>query len=275
MPLARPRADFKKPVFCAALGSSFPAASRPIRDVISDMDAQARIVNPNITGDALNNCHGSWYEWLLAAAAWNAFCNHHTAFLSLLLPNVAQLNVEKLYIPSLEDMIRHLRDEATSSGVILRSSNPDFAIVANFDARTSSLPKPIRAFTSAILDELENLYTYIIGKCKFEDIRGFISAKYSFRPDRRLQIPHEGSLMKALYVHLQTRQWITNPIGLKYYAVAGSVSDADIKALKTVATHSITTVASKPEPAVNEVFTVSSLREAEAVFVNVQNPPAA
>ncbi|WP_373695840.1 Cfr10I/Bse634I family restriction endonuclease [Brunnivagina elsteri] len=38
-----------------------------------------------------------------------------------------------------------------------------------------------------------------MGKCNLKDIIGYASIKTSLRPDRRLQIPHEGSLMKAIY----------------------------------------------------------------------------
>jgi hypothetical protein len=88
-----------------------------------------------------------------------------------------------------------------------------------------------------------------------------MSVKTSFRPDRRLQIPHEGSLMKALYAHLVTREWELTPRGLKYYAVACSVGEPDRRALKTVATHSITTVTNLPQAAVDEVFCVNNKEE--------------
>ena len=68
--------------------------------------------------------------------------------------------------------------------------------------------------------------------------------------------------MKALYVHLQTRQWILKPNGLKYYAMATVVGPKDRDALKTVATHSITTVHSLPQAAVDEVYEVNSLKQA-------------
>jgi len=53
--------------------------------------------------------------------------------------------------------------------------------------------------------------------------------------------------MKAIYTHLQTREWIINLKGLKYYAFSTKISDKN--ALKTVATHSITTVSSLPQAA--------------------------
>jgi len=72
--------------------------------------------------------------------------------------------------------------------------------------------------------------------------------------------------MKALYVHLQNREWIINPIGIKYFAAATSISEADRKGLKTVATHSITNVQSIPEAAVDEVYLLNSVDDSTAVF---------
>ena len=72
--------------------------------------------------------------------------------------------------------------------------------------------------------------------------------------------------MKATYIHLQTREWVINPRGLKYYAASTEVGDADRNALKTVATHSITNVQSLPQTAVDEVFVINSLIQANQAF---------
>ena len=75
--------------------------------------------------------------------------------------------------------------------------------------------------------------------------------------------------MKALYVHLQTRLWITEPKGLVYYAMAMALNESDRKALRTVATHSITTVSSRPQSAVDEVYEVSSMGAAKRIFCSI------
>jgi hypothetical protein len=72
--------------------------------------------------------------------------------------------------------------------------------------------------------------------------------------------------MKAIYVHLQTREWIINPLGLRYSAMATKVSNADREALKTVATHSIVSVSSTPIPAVDAVYEVDTPHSAKAAF---------
>jgi hypothetical protein len=56
---------------------------------------------------------------------------------------------------------------------------------------------------------------------------------------------------------------------LKYFAIATKVGNPDRVALKTVATHSITTVHSVPQAAVDEVFEVNSLQEAQVAFSRI------
>lgn len=78
--------------------------------------------------------------------------------------------------------------------------------------------------------------------------------------------------MKAIYTHLQTREWIISPKGLKYFAIATVVGTPDRAALKTVATHSITTVHSIPQAAVDEVFEVNSLEQTQTAFAQILTP---
>ena len=77
--------------------------------------------------------------------------------------------------------------------------------------------------------------------------------------------------MKATYVHLQTRDWVINPKGLKYYGAATKMSEADRKGLKTVATHSIIDVQSTPQAAVDDVFSIDSNEECYKAFEVILN----
>jgi len=265
----------KDRAFCSLLRSQLPQDKKLITDLFENFDSEIRKKDNTITREALSNVHGDWYEWLLAISAWNLFSENKKAHLAVLLPNVNQFDVAKLYVPNLNSLIEDLRVKvAQSSSVQLITSNPDFVII-NRDLVKKINPRisRIKSIDSDTLNQLEITYKDFIGKCEFKDIEGFISVKTSFRPDRRLQIPHEGSLMKALYTHLQTRQWIINPKGLKYYAIATKVGTPDREALKTVATHSITTVHSLPQAAVDEVFEVNSLKQAhdsfETILLNV------
>src|SRR5262249_37999320 len=97
----------------------------------------------------------------------------------------------------------------------------------------------------------------------------YASVKASLRPDRRLQMPHEGSLMKALYMHLQTRLWMLSPARLKYYGIATAVTDADRQALRTVSTPSIVSVQIIPEPAVDDVYEVDSFNAGYAAMAQM------
>lgn len=254
--------------FCSLLKSKLPAASKKFSDLFVELDSNIQKVDGKITLQALSNAHGDWYEWLIAIAAWNNFLNGKKTKLAILIPNVSQFDVSKLYKDELSELIDDLRIKvASSSDVELISSNPDFVVIDHkLASKILANEKQIQTITPDSLSKLQTVYKQFIGECEFDDIAGFLSVKTSFRPDRRLQIAHEGSLMKALYVHLQTRQWILKPSGLKYYAMATKVGEKDRDALKTVATHSITTVNSLPQAAVDEVFEVNSLNQAHSAF---------
>ncbi|MDP5459617.1 Cfr10I/Bse634I family restriction endonuclease [Alishewanella sp. SMS8] len=216
---------------------------------------------------ALSNSHGDWYEWIIAASAWNYRIDNNKKYLLALLPNKRQFDVSTLYKNNLSLYIDDLRLKVQASDVELISSNPDFAILST---QALELPdffnKRISSIDTEVISMLNSAYTYFIEKCKLDDIHGYLSVKSSLRPDRRLQIAHEGSLMKALYVHLQTRDWIIEPKGLKYYAASTKVSSADISGLKTVATHSITNVSSKPQRAVDDVFVINNVSDSYKAF---------
>ncbi len=263
----------KDVAFCTLLKNKFPGKGESLKGVIDGIGVDVQKTAPSVTKDALNNARGDWYEWLLAFSAWNYFAENKKANLALLTPNISQFDVGQLYEDKLYNLIEDLRSKVLkSSAVQLISSNPDFVII---DRKLANklFPKieKISKIDPAAILKIETAYKKFIGKCSFEDIAGYVSVKLSFRPDRRLQIPHEGSLMKAIYTHLQTREWIISPKGLKYYAIATVVGDSDRAALKTVATHSITTVHSVPQAAVDEVFEVNSLQQAQDAFGKILN----
>jgi hypothetical protein len=249
--------------------SSFPP-QESFTEVLSRVSTTIQKRHPEVTSNALSNTRGAWYEWLLAASAWN-WHFRHSSYLAVLLPNMTQFDIADLYEPRLCGFIQDLRSKVTThTSVKLVTSNPDFVIV---DVREMNLEldlaSEISHFDRTTLDSLDQLYRRLIGKCTFKNLIGYISVKSSLRPDRRLQIPHEGSLMKAIYAHLQTRDWVINPPGLRYYAISSVISDADRDALKTVATHSITTVNELPKAAVDAVFQINSQIEAEATWESI------
>jgi len=258
----------KDVAFCTLLNGKLPSEAKHFDELISEFDKEVFKVDKSVTKDALNNVHGDWYEWLLAIAAWNFCVDNKKANLPLMTPNISQFDVSRLYNDKLYDLIKDLREKVLgSSSVQLISSNPDFVII---DRKLANklIPKMerISKVDEDAIRKIETTYKSFEAQCSFEEILGYISVKVSFRPDRRLQIPHEGSLMKAIYTHLQTREWIINPKGIKYFALATKVGNPDRAALKTVATHSITTVHSIPQAAVDEVFEVNSLQQAQTAF---------
>ncbi|MCX6346168.1 MAG: Cfr10I/Bse634I family restriction endonuclease [Armatimonadetes bacterium] len=262
----------KRGTFLKVLGKGLPGPDDTISDLIDQMDAAVRKEYSATTTGALSNAHGDWYEWLLAIIAWNTHAKFKTKCVALKLPNISRFDVSELYCDELHKMIVHLRSEVMdASAVKMITSNPDFVVVNHPKAASIKLPQPITTVNPKLLDNIEAAYKLFCGECDFESIRAYVAAKFSFRPDRRLQVPHEGSLMKALYVHLQTRLWITQPDGLKYYAVAAKVKEPDRIALSTVATHSITTVMSVPQAAVDRVFETHRIRDIESSFQTILN----
>lgn len=261
----------KDVAFCTLLNNELPSEKESLKGVIDEIGFKVQKLDSSITKDALSNARGDWYEWLLAFSAWNYYAENKNANLALLTPNISQFDVSRLYNDKLYDLIVDLRAKVLdSSSVQLISSNPDFVIIDRKLAN-NLLPKieKITKIDQAAISQIETTYKIFERHCGFEDIAGYISVKLSFRPDRRLQIPHEGSLMKAIYTHLQTREWIISPKGIKYYAIATVVGTPDRNALKTVATHSITTVHSIPQAAVDEVFEINSLQQAQDAFSQI------
>jgi hypothetical protein len=250
----------KSEAFCQLLDGHLPNEEAPIDKLFASFDDTITKFDNTITIDALKNVHGDWYQWLLAISAWNFCVEHENANLAMLTPKISQFDIGKLYNERLYKLIQDLRDKVlASSSVQLISSNPDFVII---DRKVDSIDLEV-------LNKIEQAHKKFEKQCAFEDIHGYIAVKTSFRPDRRLQIPHEGSLMKAIYTHIQTREWILNPNGIKYYAIATKVGEPDRQALKTVATHSITTVQSVPQAAVDNVFEINSLQQAEIAFAQI------
>lgn len=272
MPLLNPDGTInKKDAFCMCLNRIMPAPDKSLTELIQEFDQQIKVANPDVKAGALSNSHGDWYEWLLAISAWNYHAKNPESYFALLLPNVTQLDVAQLYEAEMADLIADLKVKlATSVDVQLITSNPDFVLI---DASVIEVPPatllPITRVDANTLDMIDNTYRHFIGQCNYESIVGYLSVKLSFRPDRRLQIAHEGSLSKAIYTHLQTRQWILQPRGLKYYCCAAEISPADRRGLKTVATHSITTVHSIPQAAVDDSFKVNSLEAADDMWDSI------
>ena len=261
--------------FVSLLNNLLPDPNKSVIELFSEFDKAIYVRDSAVTKDALNNVHGDWYEWLLAITASNYCADNPSANLALTTPNVSQFAIAKLYNDKLCNLIVDLKDKVfNSSSVQLISSNPDFVII-NRQLVNTIIPSidKITTIDESVIQKIVTAYRAFVHKCDFNDIIGYMSVKTSFRPDRRLQISHEGSLMKAIYIHLQTREWILKPNGLKYYAMATKVGKQDRAGLKTVATHSITSVQSIPQAAVDDVFEVNTMQQAQRAFDVILNSP--
>ena len=241
-------------VFCDVLQNRNPLAINNFEEFLKDCEALVKSeFNPS--QGAFNNVRGNWYEWLISVGSLHYFNSHSLSQIILPLPNVRSLDYMSLYVDEIYKFIEDLRNKTTIEDVSLISSNPDYAIIKKTEQL--SLPNLNTVSTSTIF-EIDNCYKQLLRKLEFSDLIGFASIKTSLRPDRRLQLSHEGALVKAFYEHLKGRLWQVDAAGVKYYGVAMGVKDSDREGLKTVATHSILSVNTKPEAAVDAVYEINS-----------------
>ncbi len=221
---------------------------------------------PKVTGGALSNVRGNWYEWLITIGMIEFHRNNDNAHYLLPLPNISSYDCAKLYKDRIYAYIRDLRAKVASiADVSLITSNPDFVIIDKDVDFELCMPEN-GLITVNFIDNICQAFLQMEHKCSLDQIKGYVAVKSSLRPDRRLQIAHEGSLMKALYKHVQTREWIIDAPGIKYYAISSEVKEADRNALRTVATHSIVDVGSVPRAAVDGLLCVFSGAELEVAL---------
>lgn len=205
---------------------------------------------------AISNVRGKFYEWLLTISSFAFQVNQLCAsnFLLIPLPNVSMFEHTRLYEDEVYDLLGELKQQTEKYDVSLVTSNPDFVILKSSDLFKAKLDLE----QLHDLDYIDEVYKEFIGLCSFTEILGYVSVKTSLRPDRRLQLPHEGAMAKSIYEHLRTRMWDIEAKNLKYFAAATVVGKQDVEALKTIATHSILSVNSVPERAVDKIMQVDS-----------------
>ena len=241
-------------VFCDALQNRNPLNIVDFEVFLSDCE---KLLEGEFkpTSGAINNVRGNWYEWLISVGSLHYYSSHSSTNVLLPLPNVRSLDYMSLYVHDIYKFIEDLRDKTTKEKVSLISSNPDYVIIQK--PQDLVLPALNEISTDTIL-KIDNCYKQLHHKLKFDDLIGFASVKTSLRPDRRLQLSHEGALVKAFYEHLKGRLWQVNAIGVRYYGVAMDVKKSDREGLQTVATHSILSVNTKPEAAVDTVYEIKN-----------------
>jgi hypothetical protein len=248
-----------KVAFITSIDGQVPKSNWDYESHLNYIQNLVQTEDPKVTSGAISNCRGSWFEWMIAIDVYNYWCQSDSDFLMLPLPNISRFDCATLYKPDVSTYIFDLRLKLKDSlDIELITSNPDFVIFDTTNLNNVIERNPIEIVTEDTIEFIDNLYRNFIEQCGFEDIIGYMATKTSLRPDRRLQIVHEGSLTKALYVHLQTRLWIDKPRSIKYFGASLKLNEKDKRALKTVATHSITTVLSEPDRAVDECYELNS-----------------
>jgi hypothetical protein len=258
----------KKEAFCLLVRECPFTADESISALLVRWDTYVRIQEPSVTNGALSNCHGDWYEWILAIAAWNQKIASNSNRLAVLLPNVMSFDANTLYHTEIYELVEDLKRKVrATTHVEFITSNPDFVMFRQDDFEPSfNVAIDLNTITVQSLNILDEAYRHFVGLLDFTDLLAYASVKTSLRPDRRLQISHEGSLVKAIHQHIITRKWIINPNPLRYYAISTSVGVPDRTGLKTIATHSIITVNQVPVSAVDEVYEIDTYNAALTLF---------
>lgn len=252
--------------FIDALAGRDPRSLADFEKLLKDAEALVRSEYPAAQPNAIRKLRGDWYEAAIGLGALSYANQYQSKYCLINLPKITSFKVHNLYKSEIALLIDQLAEAVKDSAdVSLISSNPDFAIVRS--ELISALP--LTGFDMNTLKAVNTLYSQFAGQCDLDDVVGYTSVKTSLKPDRRLQIAHEGSLMKALYRHIQTRQWIIGAPGIRYFGITKKFGPADVKALKTVATHSIVDVLGKPESAVDKLYSVKDGAELEQILSEI------
>ncbi len=212
------------------------------------------------TKQALANARGAWFAWLFQIGCETLLEHQETEFFTLKLPNTTGFPFIRLYNPELRRLISDFESKLDRiASVNLVTSNPDFAVL-RAKPGFPRLKFPVE-ITQETLREVDEFYRNFESTLDINELIAFIGLKTSLRPDRRIQLLHEGSLVKALHTHLKTRNWDIDAKPLKYFGVSLEVSDADIEGLRSVATHSIVSASLIPERAVDAIVNVQTLED--------------
>ena len=223
-------------------------------------------IAPKSPGSIDNNVRGAWTRWIFSVICWNFFCEYaekHNACI-IMLPPISRLTFTDLFdTDSGEALKRGLLSRLNEHGIELTMSNPGF-ICASDIPPDGLFQVPITNLSLENQAVLASAYEKIVGSCQYNSIKFGIALKTSLRSDRRYQIIHEGSTLKAFIAHLQVRYW---DIGFKtdYYAVvANDVSEADRRVLSAPAIHSIVDVHAPPVKAIDAIYEVKCTSDMES-----------
>ena len=233
-----------------------------------------KISSIKITKQALGNSRGRWFEWLVALGFWKwALSTKMPRFTLAQLPNVTSFDSAQLFIPSIQREIHKFKENLMKSDVTMVTSNPDFVLIRKNPTDTPLFTDwEATEVTPELLESISNYYLNFVDTGNLTDVFGYLAVKSSMRPDRRLQIAHEGSTYKALSKNISKTIKIEEYIPY-FFAISGKTTESDRYALKTVATHSIAENAKKPIRAVDQVFDVNNYQDLSSALDELQRMP--
>jgi hypothetical protein len=256
----------KKASFCELLRISPLGEDDSISSKLEMWDSEILALEPQVSRGALNNSHGDWYEWILAITAWNLSISKNSNNHLLLLPNISSFDVNKLYKDAIQQIITLLKDKSLSqAGVSFTTSNPDLVYLKSKTPIHRELIS-LENLNVQQLESIESAYSNFVDLLGIKELIGFLSVKTSFRPDRRLQIAHEGSVVKAIHAHIINKLGLSSSYALKYFALSTKVGDADRNALRTLAAHSIASPDTSLTAAVDDVIEIDNISAAKTFF---------
>lgn len=182
--------------------------------------ALAKGISPP-SSQAFSNTRGVWFESLVAIGAWNYRITKAPGYLILKLPNITSFNFREIFEPVTREMLQQLEKSLLDQlhEVRMITSNPDLLVIKQPDLIEEYFNTPITSILEQDVKKVTEGYRLIKQRCQWESLIAGIGLKTSLRPDRRLQLVHEGNILKSLFAHLKMRHWNKNPI-FEYYGAA-------------------------------------------------------
>jgi hypothetical protein len=91
--------------FCSVRNGQLPNINETFRGILNSLDSAVKAECADVKQGALSNCHGDWYEWIIACVAWNFRLTSNKNSIALLLPNISRFDVASLYTSDLYEHI--------------------------------------------------------------------------------------------------------------------------------------------------------------------------
>jgi len=222
---------------------------------------------PTPNSQAFSNTRGFWFEVFIAVHAWNYRIRKDLSnILIVKMPNVSSFDFRKIFDDTTREMLNQLELSLRDHNVRLITSNPDLLVVQQDNLITEEHNVPISCLNAQNILDAVNLYKVLENQCNWNSLTAGIGLKTSLRPDRRLQVVHEGNILKSLFAHLKMRHWNREATFEYYGASSEIITGADDDALQTAATHTIVNVDSLPERAVDGLYSLLTFEDIDKML---------